>query len=144
MIAKTNRRDFLGRSTLLPLLAASALSLECQPSPAAEPIKRVGGPRLKISLNAYSFSKALNDGISGNGQGMTLFELLDFCAKHDFDAIDPTGYFFPGYPKVPEDGYINNFKRRAFELGDRHQRHRCAQQLCLARQGQPRRRCKAC
>jgi len=48
---------------------------------------------------------------------MTLMDLLDFCAKHNFDAIDPTGYFFPGYPKVPADEYINNFKRRAFQLG---------------------------
>ena len=117
MIDKTNRRKFLGRSTILPLLAASAMSLESQPAPAAEPIKRAGGPRLKISLNAYSFSKALNDGLAGRSQGMTLLELLDFCAKHDFDAIDPTGYFFPAYPKVPADEYINNFKRRAFELG---------------------------
>jgi len=117
MIDKTNRRKFLGRSTILPLLAASAISLESQAAPAAEPIKRAGGPRLKISLNAYSFSKALNDGLAGRSQGMTLLDLLDFCAKHDFDAIDPTGYFFPGYPKVPADEYINNFKRRAFKLG---------------------------
>ena len=48
---------------------------------------------------------------------MTLFDVLDFCAQQNFDAIDPTGYFFPGYPKVPDDEYINNFKRRAFELG---------------------------
>src|SRR5213078_5170152 len=33
------------------------------------------------------------------------------------DAIDPTGYFFPSYPEVPTAEYINNFKRRAFELG---------------------------
>ena len=68
-------------------------------------------------MNAYSFSKALTDGLAGRSQGMTLLELLDFCAIHDFDAIDPTGYFFPGYPKVPADEYINKFKRRAFELG---------------------------
>jgi sugar phosphate isomerase/epimerase len=35
----------------------------------------------------------------------------------DFDALDPTGYFFPAYPKVPSDQYINDFKRRAFQLG---------------------------
>jgi sugar phosphate isomerase/epimerase len=44
-------------------------------------------------------------------------ELLDYCAEQNFDAIDPTGYFFPGYPKVPTDKYINEFKRRAFHLG---------------------------
>lgn len=82
-----------------------------------EPVKRAGGPRLKISLNAYSFNKTLNDHLKGRGKGMTLFELLDFCAEHNFDAIDPTGYFFPGYPKAPNEKYLNDFKRRAFVLG---------------------------
>ncbi len=81
------------------------------------PIKRVGGAHLRTSLNAYSFNKALNDQIKGRGKGMSLLELLDFCAEHDFDAIDPTGYFFPGYPKVPDEKYLNEFKRRAFLLG---------------------------
>ena len=84
---------------------------------AREPIRRIGGAKLKVSLNAYSFAKALNDHIKGRGRGMTLFDLLDFCAEHDFDAIDPTGYFFPGYPAPPADEYINHFKRRAFQLG---------------------------
>jgi sugar phosphate isomerase/epimerase len=44
-------------------------------------------------------------------------ELLDFCAELNFDAIDPTGYFFPGYPRPPTDKYLNDFKRRAFLLG---------------------------
>jgi len=80
-------------------------------------IERHGGSYVKLSLNAYSFSKLLNDHIRGRGPGMTLFELLDFCAENNFDAIDPTGYFFPGYPEVPTDEFINNFKRRAFQLG---------------------------
>ncbi|MFT5368182.1 MAG: sugar phosphate isomerase/epimerase [Candidatus Latescibacterota bacterium] len=74
------------------------------------PAKRVGGAILKTGLNAYSFNKALND-------GLTLFDLLDYCAEQGCDAIDPTGYFFPGYPNVPDDTYINDFKRRAFLLG---------------------------
>src|SRR5579883_1365708 len=81
------------------------------------PIKRAGGPRLKVSLNAYSFNKTLNDQLKGRGKGMSLFELLDFCAEQNFDAIDPTGYFFPGYPKPPTDTYLNDFKRRAFVFG---------------------------
>jgi sugar phosphate isomerase/epimerase len=48
---------------------------------------------------------------------MTLFDLLEFCAKNNFDAVDPTGYFFPGYPAVPSDSFINEFKLRAFHLG---------------------------
>src|SRR5687767_4055906 len=81
------------------------------------PVKRVGGPRLKTSLNAYSFNKALVNHLKGSGTGMSLFDLLDFCAEQNFDAIDPTGYYFPGYPKVPADAYLNDFKRRAFVRG---------------------------
>ncbi len=82
-----------------------------------QPIKRVGGPRLRTSLNFYSFNKTLNDHLKKRGKGMTLMELLDFCAELNFDAIDPTGYFFPGYPKPPTEQYLNDFKRRAFVRG---------------------------
>jgi len=43
--------------------------------------------------------------------------MLHFCAQHNFDAIDPTGYYFPGYPTPPSTEYINEFKREAFLLG---------------------------
>jgi sugar phosphate isomerase/epimerase len=113
-----SRRDFLNRASLAPLGAAAALGLGAGgPAVAQAPIKRAGGPRLKLSLNAYSFNKALNDHLKGRGQGVTLFDLLDFCAEENFDALDPTGYFFPGYPKAPTDKYLNDFKRRAFVLG---------------------------
>lgn len=112
----SSRRGFLTRCSLAPLVAAAGTGFAGVAS-ALSPVERVGGPRLKLSLNAYSFSKALNDRVKGRGPGMTLFDLLDFCAEQDFDAVDPTGYFFPGYPAVPTDQYINNFKRRAFQLG---------------------------
>ncbi len=81
------------------------------------PTRRAGGPRLKTALNAYSFSKLLNDHVKGRGAGMTLLQLCDFCARHDFDAVDLTGYFFPGYPEVPADNVLFEVKRRAFDLG---------------------------
>jgi sugar phosphate isomerase/epimerase len=113
-----DRRGFLNRAALLPLGAAVGVGLgSAAAAGAREPVKRVGGPRLKPSLNAYSFNKALNDHIKGRGKGVTLFDLLDYCAEQDFDGIDPTGYYFPGYPKVPADKYVNDFKRRAFQLG---------------------------
>jgi sugar phosphate isomerase/epimerase len=110
-----NRRNFLTRASLLPL-GAAGLCVGASAS-AQTPIKRAGGPKLKTSLNAYSFNKALNDNLKGRGKGVTLFELLDYCAEQNFDALDPTGYFFPGYPKPPADKYLNDFKRRAFQLG---------------------------
>jgi sugar phosphate isomerase/epimerase len=116
-----NRRDFITRASLVPIGAALGVGVgiggACRPASAQTPIKRVGGPKLKTSLNAYSFSKTLNDQLKGRAKGVSLFDLLDFCAELDFDALDPTGYFFPGYPRVPPDKYINDFKRRAFQLG---------------------------
>lgn len=84
---------------------------------AQKPIERKGPPFVKTSLNAYSFNELLTNQIKGTGKGMTLMELLDFCAKNNFDAIDITGYFFPSYPKVPTDEEINAVKKRAFQLG---------------------------
>ena len=117
MNTTVNRREFLGRAAVAPA-AAAAIGLGAATLAAAQtPIRRVAGAKLKLSLNAYSFSKALNDQIKGRGKGMSLFDLLDYCAQQDFDAIDPTGYFFPGYPKVPAERFLNDFKRRAFQLG---------------------------
>ena len=73
--------------------------------------ERLVGHKFKLSLNCYSFNALLRDG------KIDLFDVLDFCAEHNFDAIDPTGYYFPGYPGVPSDEYINRFKRKAFLLG---------------------------
>lgn len=110
-----SRRIFVKRAALAPLGAAATFGSFT--AGAREPVKRVGGAALKVSLNAYSFSKALTDYSQDPGKGISLMALLEFCARNDFDAIDPTGYFFPGYPQVPTDDYINQFKRTAFEYG---------------------------
>jgi sugar phosphate isomerase/epimerase len=67
--------------------------------------------RFKISLNAYSFNNLLNN------KKTTLDELVEFCARENFDAIDMTGYYFPGYPQVPTDEYIYHLKNKAHRLG---------------------------
>jgi sugar phosphate isomerase/epimerase len=110
-----SRRDFVKRAALLPFCAGAAFSVS--PAEARQPVKRTGGAALKVSLNAFSFNKLLNDYSLNCGQGISLMALLEFCAKNDFDAIDPTGYFFPDYPQVPAEEYINTFKRTAFEYG---------------------------
>ena len=111
------RRDFIKTSTFLSLSVAAGISMRPDSLLAAEPIQRTGGAKLKLSLNAYSFNPLLRANLQDKNIGLGLMELLDFCAKHNFDAIDPTGYYFPGYPQVPTDTYINTFKRRAFQLG---------------------------
>ena len=113
-----NRRDFLKSATLFPLAATAGLGLgDISTHAETKPIKRAGGPLLKVSLNAYSFSKLLNDKVKRHGAGVDLFDLIDFCAKYNFDGFDATGYFFPGYPNVPGSEYVNDLKRKAFELG---------------------------
>jgi sugar phosphate isomerase/epimerase len=108
----------MDRRTFLGLATTAVGTLACvRHAPAQTPIRRVGGPRLKTSLNAYSFHKPLTDHLKGIEGGMTLADLLGFCAEHGFDAIDPTGYYFPGYPDPPANKAIIEFKRRAHELG---------------------------
>lgn len=115
---KFNRRDFIKSASLLPLCATG---IGLGTISAIEPIKRVGGSALKVSCNAYSFAKLLNNQLHGRGKGISLFDLADFCAKQNFDGFDPTGYYFPGYekngPGVPTDKYVFELKRKAFDLG---------------------------
>ena len=111
-----NRRSFLKRAALLPLAAAAGLPLGAATA-AVTPIQRTGGAHLKPSLNAYSFLDLLNANAKDTSQGVDLFQVCDFCAKVNFHAVDLTGYFFPGYPKAPDDSYIFKLKRHAFDLG---------------------------
>jgi sugar phosphate isomerase/epimerase len=104
------RRNFLRLAALAPLAAA-------MPCPAVEPIKRTGGPLLKVGLNAYSFLELLNENIKDAGKGLDLFGVCDFCAKHNLEAVDLTGYFFPGYPKSPANSYVNRLKRYTHDRG---------------------------
>ena len=116
MMTIPTRRAFLKRAVLLPPVAVSSLSFG-QASAAASPTRRAGGSHLRPSLNAYSFSDLLNARIKDPSKGLDLFEVCDFCAKHDIEAVDLTGYFFPGYPQAPDRSYIIKLKRHAFDLG---------------------------
>lgn len=74
-------------------------------------VSRTGGTRVRLGLNAYSFNEPLRAGT------MTLDDLVDYCAQQGFDGLDATGYYFPGYPKVPDDAFLFGLKRRAFLNG---------------------------
>jgi sugar phosphate isomerase/epimerase len=102
---------------LLPAAAAGALGLNPPAARANEPVKRPAGSLLKPALNVYSFLPLLEAEIKHPGTGLTLYDLLDFCVKHGLEGIDATSYFFAGYPKIPPDSYLYEFKRRAYELG---------------------------
>jgi sugar phosphate isomerase/epimerase len=71
----------------------------------------VRAPKVKLSCNLYSFNAPLRGG------EMTLEQVIDFCAELGFDAVDPTGYYFPGHPAPPADAYLHAIKLRAFKNG---------------------------
>ncbi len=74
-------------------------------------VARAGGSRVRLGLNAYSFNAPLRAGT------MTLDGLVGYCAQHGFDGLDATGYYFPGYPEVPDDAFLHRLKRQAFLNG---------------------------
>ena len=105
---QSNRRSFLKAVTAgIPLVATTA----------ASPIITNAGvaPKkpdaVRLSCNLYSFNEPLVN------KTMTLEQVLTFCADTGFAAVDPTAYYFPGYPTLPEDSYTYLIKRKAFRLG---------------------------
>ena len=105
--------------TNLPRPALAVQYAKDKPSgnPAANSPVAAKIDRLKVSLNAYTFNTLLLTELAHPGTGVTLLSLLDFCDKYKFDAIDATGYYFPGYPNRPTDAYIDAFKAKAASLG---------------------------
>jgi sugar phosphate isomerase/epimerase len=102
-----DRRRFLASSVSLAAMA----SIPASAFAGTETIRREAGVKLKLGLNAYSFNKQLREG------SMSLADVVHFCAKQGVDAMDATGYYFPGYPNVPTDEYIYTLKRVAFVNG---------------------------
>lgn len=76
----------------------------------ARPVAALAG-RIRTSCNLYSFNAPLTRG------EMTLEQVLEFCAEVGFDAVDPTGYYFTGYPHPPSRTEVHAIKQRAFRLG---------------------------
>jgi len=117
-IKMPDRRTFLRQASCLPMAAAASLVLSERTAQAElKPIVREGSTMLKVSLNAFSFSRMLNSKVKHGKEGIDLFDLVDFCAKNNIDGLDPTGYFFPGFPDAPPDSVLYDLKRHAFESG---------------------------
>jgi sugar phosphate isomerase/epimerase len=98
----TDRRGFLTSLGGLALVA---------PQPATSPKVNSGEARIRTSCNLYSFNAPLTRG------EMTLEQVIAFCAEIGFEAVDPTGYYFAGYPSPPADDAIHRIKLHAFRLG---------------------------
>ena len=81
------------------------------------PLVRAGAAHPRPGLNAYSFIELLRESAKDASRGIDLFGVCDFCARENLDGVDLTGYFFPGYPNVPNDRYLARLKRHAQHLG---------------------------
>ena len=101
------RKEFLRAALALGALPLTGFS---HPDPdSGEPT--TAPDRFKISLNAYSFNAPLTNNKT------RLEQVIEFCATTGFDAVDLTGYYFPGYPQSPSDEYVFGLKRKAHALG---------------------------
>ncbi len=91
-----DRRSFLTRSVALAATVAFPLS----PSSAvpADPPKRQGQSRLRLSLAGYSFHRQMvRRGTAEQiaGAEMNLERFIQFCSDHGLSATELTGYYFP-------------------------------------------------
>jgi sugar phosphate isomerase/epimerase len=102
----STRRTFLRRAAAVPLAAAAGADRHVVADRPGPPTSKI-----RLSCNLYSFNEPLSR------KTMTLEEVFDFCAELGFDAVDPTGYYFPAYPEAPPDSYVYAIKKRAFRLG---------------------------
>lgn len=99
----SSRRQFLGQvAGILGGLSCTVLPHDAR---AEVRVGRVAGVKLKLALNSYSFNEPLRAG------RMTLEDVVRFCAEHGVDALDATGYYFPGYPSPPPDEFVHRLKR---------------------------------
>jgi sugar phosphate isomerase/epimerase len=98
------RREFL---STIPLLGLGSWESGIR----NQELSRQKNPNLRLSLNAYSFNDMLMK------KQISKAEVLEFCAKTGFSAVDMTGYYFSTYPATPSDEEIYSFKRKAHELG---------------------------
>ena len=102
-----DRKEFLQSALALAVAPLTGMAENKTSPPVTGPIAN----RFKISLNAYSFNAPLTSGKTG------LEQVIEFCAETGFDAVDLTGYYFPGYPQTPSDEWVFNLKRKAHRLG---------------------------
>ena len=76
------------------------------------------GTPVRFSLNAYSFNSRLMEKDPADGRSVFgLLDLIDWAAGQNLEAVDITGYYFPGYPIPPTDDVIRKVRQRAAVRG---------------------------
>lgn len=115
MHQSASRRQFLRQSTLL---AASGTIGSAFAVP--QPYERVGGPRLRLGLAAYSFRNYFktmrgkpNEKVPAEDR-IEMTDFIRFCAEQDCGGAELTSYFFD--PEVSDD-YLAECRHLAHRTG---------------------------
>ena len=106
-----SRRQLLGAGMAAALATAARKSGAASVSPKPGYGTGTIGPKLKLSLAAYSLRRYLPRG--GKAGTMTMHDFLDLSATWGLGAVEPTSYFFSS----EERDYLISFKSKAFQLG---------------------------
>jgi sugar phosphate isomerase/epimerase len=80
---------------------------------AIDPFVRKEVGAMKLSLAAYSFRQSLSKPAGTTG-AMDLFDLVDFCRKHQVPGVELTSYYFPeGF----DESYLKRLRRHCHAQG---------------------------
>jgi len=106
------RRNFLAFTALVGAGGAAFAA------GAADPFKRTGKAKLRLSLAAYSFRSYFRDQKTGTREvkenAMDMHRFIDYCADHGCAGAELTSYFFKK-PITPN--YLIALRRHAFLRG---------------------------
>jgi len=105
-----SRRQFLRDLALASAGAGALPAILSQSAAAIEPIKRLGEPKFKFSLAAYSYRSLLG----GKEPKLTMADFVAGCAKMQLEGTELTSYYFPA-DVTPE--YLRKIRHQAFLLG---------------------------
>jgi sugar phosphate isomerase/epimerase len=116
----TTRRRFLESTLGAGIALAGVCVLDTGSLLAVEPLKRAGGPRLRLSLAAYSFRDYFKDAShqrdarTDPAKHIDLFQFIDYCAEHGCEGTELTSYYFPS---DFDHDFLIRIKRHAFLRG---------------------------
>jgi sugar phosphate isomerase/epimerase len=102
----TTRRQFLHAA----LATGAGAALATDRAVAIDPIRRIGGAHLRLSLAAYSYRRYLD---LQRQPTMTLDDFIDLAAGLPLDAVELTGYYF----RETSSAYLARLKGRCTRLG---------------------------
>ncbi|MCX8089969.1 MAG: sugar phosphate isomerase/epimerase [Verrucomicrobiae bacterium] len=115
-----SRRAFFSGGIKTIIATAALGGLGPAVAGAIEAFERRGGPRMRLSLAAYSFRQYFQTATKAGGTRragrplITLEDFIEYCADQGCDAAELTSYYFP--PDFGTD-YLVQLKRRAFLRG---------------------------